>query len=244
MTDEDRLLAAELAIGLVSGEEGSRAAARASDDVSFAREVEWWQQQLAPLLETGADVPPPGHLRERIEARLGVAMRDTPAFDQSLPGRAAGGRQAARWRWIGVGGALGALAASFLAWVVVPPPPPVAPAPPVVRAPSLLVASLAPTGGDAKPVTVVIERERATVRLSGPIDVPANRVGQLWRIAPGGKPVSLGVLPAATASHLRLARATLPVAGDQVAISIEPAGGSPTGQPTGPVIAAGALAEV
>jgi anti-sigma-K factor RskA len=52
------------------------------------------------------------------------------------------------------------------------------------------------------------------------------------------------VLPAATASHLRLARATLPVAGDQVAISIEPAGGSPTGQPTGPVIAAGALAEV
>lgn len=243
MTDEDRLLAAELAIGLLAGEERSRAEARASDDVDFAREVEWWQQQLAPLLETGADVPPPEHLRERIEARLRVPVLDTPALNEPLRGRAADGRRAARWRWIGIGGALGALAASIVAWVVTPPPP-VAPPPVIARAPSLLVASLASTSGDAKPVTIVIERERATVRLAGAIDVPSNRVGQLWRIAPGGKPISLGVLPAVTASRLRLARATLPVAGDQVAISVEPSGGSPTGQPTGPVIAAGALAEV
>jgi len=44
-------------------------------------------------------------------------------------------------------------------------------------------------------------------------------------------------------SHMRLADAlaTLMENGATVAISVEPPGGSPTGSPTGPVIASGAL---
>ena len=41
--------------------------------------------------------------------------------------------------------------------------------------------------------------------------------------------------------EVRVALANLPATGSTLAISIEPRGGSPTGQPTGPVVAAGTL---
>ena len=72
---------------------------------------------------------------------------------------------------------------------------------------------------------------------------PADRSAELWVIAPGAAPRPLGLLA-------RGARSAVPVGGTQrptvavgatLAVSIEPAGGSPTGQPTGPVVASGGL---
>lgn len=67
---------------------------------------------------------------------------------------------------------------------------------------------------------------------------PAGRDYELWALPAGGTPVSLGVLP--TTGVLRrdlsqeqqraLARSP------QVAVSIEPTGGSRTGQPTGAIV--------
>jgi anti-sigma-K factor RskA len=61
---------------------------------------------------------------------------------------------------------------------------------------------------------------------------PFGLVHQLWVIEPGGVPISLGLLETA---NLRLAY-PVPPNGSVIAISVEPAGGSPTGAPTGPVI--------
>lgn len=66
---------------------------------------------------------------------------------------------------------------------------------------------------------------------------PPDRAHELWLIVGEAAPVSLGLLSADTRLHL----AALPV-GATLAVSLEPAGGSPTGQPTGPVIAVGQLA--
>jgi anti-sigma-K factor RskA len=70
-----------------------------------------------------------------------------------------------------------------------------------------------------------------------------QRVLELWLIAPGGKPRSLGLIEAGRAIHINLPADLIGhVAADTtLAVSLEPPGGSPTGQPTGPVIANGKL---
>jgi anti-sigma-K factor RskA len=69
------------------------------------------------------------------------------------------------------------------------------------------------------------------------------RVPELWLIAPGDKPRSLGLVkgeqPVALAIPADLRRFVTDAS--TLAISLEPPGGSPTGSPTGPVIAQGKL---
>jgi anti-sigma-K factor RskA len=62
----------------------------------------------------------------------------------------------------------------------------------------------------------------------------AGQVHELWIIAPDAAPVSLGLLTEAPLA----VQYPVPPRGWTLAVSIEPAGGSPTGAPTGPVIIA------
>ncbi|NJM82722.1 MAG: hypothetical protein HC844_09630 [Tabrizicola sp.] len=61
---------------------------------------------------------------------------------------------------------------------------------------------------------------------------PPGRVHELWIIAPNAAPVSLGLLEAQPLE----VRYPPPPAGWTFAVSVEPAGGSPTATPTGPII--------
>ena len=73
----------------------------------------------------------------------------------------------------------------------------------------------------------------------GSIVLPGDKSYELW-ILPGGggNPVSLGVLPRTGGLHRQLSdtQRTLLAGAAQVAVSIEPLRGSPTGLPTGPVV--------
>jgi anti-sigma-K factor RskA len=67
---------------------------------------------------------------------------------------------------------------------------------------------------------------------------PAGRDYELWALPKGGNPVSLGVLPiegTSTRALTAIQKAAL-ASSSQVAVSIEPPGGSPTGQPTGDIV--------
>jgi anti-sigma-K factor RskA len=67
----------------------------------------------------------------------------------------------------------------------------------------------------------------------------------LWLIAGNNAPVSLGVLPDAGAVTLMVAEAlAVQLAGGTLAISDEPDGGSPTGAPTGAVLATATVSGV
>ncbi|WP_333814897.1 anti-sigma factor [Tabrizicola sp.] len=68
-------------------------------------------------------------------------------------------------------------------------------------------------------------------RMAGVAAVP-GQVHELWLIAPDSAPVSLGLLQ----DRPLIITHPTPPAGFTFAVSIEPEGGSPTGQPTGPVI--------
>ncbi len=78
------------------------------------------------------------------------------------------------------------------------------------------------------------------VRPETSVPVPSGHDLELWALPEGAsRPRSLGVLPAKG----RVVTASLQ-AGTQLMVSLEPRGGSPTGQPTGPVLYGGRLARV
>jgi anti-sigma-K factor RskA len=61
-------------------------------------------------------------------------------------------------------------------------------------------------------------------------------------IAPGGKPAALGLLPAAGPVAFTLSSVSkAEIVQVKLAVSLEPPGGSVSGQPTGPVIAIAGL---
>jgi len=78
-----------------------------------------------------------------------------------------------------------------------------------------------------------------TIRALSPITLSATKSYELWILpSAGGNPVSLGLMPRYGKLERRLtpAQRTLLAAARQIAVSVEPLGGSPTGVPTGPVV--------
>lgn len=90
-------------------------------------------------------------------------------------------------------------------------------------------------------VSVTPDSKQLVVRATG--DVPATAKdldAELWLITDAG-PVSLGVIPK-VGEERRIYTAALAFAsGKTLAVSLEPRGGSPTGQPTGPVVSTGSI---
>ena len=70
-----------------------------------------------------------------------------------------------------------------------------------------------------------------------------TRVPELWLIPSGGKPLPLGVLLADRPTQIAIPAAIADQVkrGAALAISLEPPGGSPASQPSGPVIGSGTL---
>ncbi|MDB5722632.1 MAG: hypothetical protein JWP15_3250 [Alphaproteobacteria bacterium] len=235
MTDDpesEDLFAAEYALGLLSGDELARALSLARSDPDFRKEAGRWTSRLAPLLDEVAEAEPPQALWQRIAAQIDSEEAPSPTQIVSLR------RRMNIWR--AYGAAATALAAS-LAWLLVTRPPPPAPVPPT---PAPMVASLSADGSPARLVATWNPDSRALLIAAAvaPAAAPGH-AHQLWMIPVGGQPRPMGmmpkegpmraVLPAGIAGQLR--------EGVTLAISIEPEGGSPTGLPTGPVIAAGKL---
>jgi anti-sigma-K factor RskA len=224
-------LAAEYALRLLEGEELMEARRLAASDESFAAEVAWWEERFAPLYDEIADEAPAPQLWGQIASRL----EDPAANVVTMK------RQLLRWRTATATAA--AAAAILLALQLRPEPPVPLPLPQQSSPAPVLVASL--VGENAPEALTVAFRPDSRQLVISParIAAPAGRARQLWLIPEGGQPISLGLvasegvqrreLPASLAA--RFAR------GATIALSDEPTGGSPTGQPTGAVLAAGGL---
>ncbi len=145
------------------------------------------------------------------------------AIDAELFPQPAGGR---KW-WLVLGGGLVAACLALLVFLVYP-----------TGDQPILKATLQSTDSgfafNARVTDDAIEVDRA----SG--DVPTDRVLELWLIEGGNPPRSVGLLDG---SQIALSGLDLE-AGAVLAVSLEPTGGSPTGAPTGPVVAAGELKKI
>jgi anti-sigma-K factor RskA len=233
------LLAAEYVLRLLDAEERMEAQRRLGSDPAFAQSVADWEERFAPLLSAIAPEQPPEHVWTALEARI-------------TTGGGEGGNNIVALRrrlkvWRGYSLATTAVAAS-LALVLAyqtSRPPAVAPAPPRAEA-ATFVASLA---SDDNPARLVVSWEASTQSLvvaPAVLDPAAGHDHQLWLIADGGTPQSLGLVNARQPQRLVIPLKLLRELGENasVALSVEPTGGSPTGLPTGPVIAAGQLHKI
>lgn len=232
--DERDLLAAELALGLLTGAALMEARGLAATDAAFAAAVAAWERRLAPLLDEIAEVPPGPDVRARLLA--------------ALPGRSAGAenvvtlqRKVGRWRL--ATGAMTALAASLALVLVYPRETPTAPQAAQPQAAPMLVASLTAPRADTSLSVAFDRRDASLAIMPGHLTFPSGHDHQLWIIPEGHVPVSLGVVHLDAARRMQIPAAMMPHFRPRatIAVSVEPPGGSPTGQPTGPVIASGAL---
>lgn len=228
-------LAAEYALGVLAGDELRRARQLARTDPNFRAEVARWSGRLAPMLDEIAAAPPPAAAWTAIQDRLGGG--DDGNVVQLR-------RSATRWRGIAV--AMSAIAACLAIFIVVRPIPP-AQAPVEVHRPAPAEPMLAMLGEDGKGTKVVASwdpsAQRLVLAVTGDMPPDPRHSHELWVIPADGKPRSLGTMGTTRQMHMQLADALAQLLqqGATIAISVEPPGGSPTGAPTGPVVASGAL---
>ncbi len=249
----EHVTAAELALGLLEGEERSVALRRVLAEPGFAAQVEWWRSRLAVLFDLWPERAAPSHIAARIEASLDGVATGTTAIGTATIGTATigtatigttGPAKVSRFPWPALAAFTSAIAACLLLFVMLRPEPtvPVSQPTPVPRPTSVLVAML----GDAKsPIAAVYDPANGALRVAAGPGVPHAHVAELWVIGGDGVPHSLGLLSAQPTSLAPKGVDRGRIApGATLAISVEPRGGSPTGLPTGPGVATGVVARV
>ncbi|WP_435258862.1 anti-sigma factor [Thioclava sp. FR2] len=201
--EEHDALAAEYVLGVLDLPDRIAAERLIREDATFALAVNSWEKRLAGLNTDFAEEKPSPALLGKIEDRL-------------FPKQAA-----VRKNWLSW--AVGSLAAAALAVAVV-----------FVTLPSVdpsKVVTLATTDQSLVYSAAFLDNELVVTRAVGASAGP-GQVHELWIIAPGAAPVSLGLLGGTEL----VIEYPVPPSDWILAVSVEPEGGSPTGAPTGPVI--------
>jgi anti-sigma-K factor RskA len=219
--EDDQAMAAEYALGLLTPAEARAFEGRMAREPVLRANYVIWAEDLVRMTENIAPVTPPPTVRKAIETRL---------FASEKQG----------WlQWLGLIPALigGVIAAALVYFVtsfglLTTPEGPRLNAQIAAADQSLVILAAFDPATD----TLNLQRTAGAA-------VP-GRVLQLWLIAGDNPPVSLGVLPdAADAAVVLSPEIIAALDGGTLAISDEPIGGSPTGQPTGAVLAVGAVSQ-
>lgn len=232
-------LAGEYVLGLLDGAEYTAAEHRLDTDRDFAASVERWRQHFFALDATARPIVPPVDLWPRIEAGLTGLTQPAASAAATRPATAGSSRFADWWNnlfvWRGAAFA-GALATILLAVGLVG-------ALDRAKRQPLMVAVLLTEGNAAAAVVNTFADGRVEMLPLQSIDVPAGKALEIWTLwdrAVG--PRSVGLIDRARSTPLRLDN--LPLGKDQLfEITLEPATGSPTGRPTGPIIAKGTTSQ-
>ncbi|WP_440973492.1 anti-sigma factor [Pseudomonas koreensis] len=213
-----RALAADYAIGLMSTAARRRFEQLLLDDAALRTELARWQESLASLTDVIPQQPVPERVWQGITARIEPQVLHLP---EKRP----------FWNWLRVSvAACSIVVLVFLGSLY-------------NRDDARYRATL--LTADAQPaLKVEAHADYLQVEPMTLAAVDADRSLELWAIPADGKPISLGVIPLGGKGKVELSEAQQALIGKPIAlaVSLEPKGGSPTGQPTGPVLYQGALA--
>lgn len=223
---DDDLVAAEYVLGVLPAQQRSAVARRIDSEPAFARLVDAWERRLAPMADAFEPADPPASVKTALDARL---------FPETAGRRAGLWSSLAFWRGLAAAAVLALAVFTGLAFF--------GPLQPRTGDVQRFVASLAHDDTDVRYLVVYDpgSRDIGLSHVSGAR--PQGQDFELWAIEGDNPPVSLGVIPEGQSVHLALSEALGRAidAGDAFAISVEPPGGSPSGAPTGPVVAVGNL---
>jgi anti-sigma-K factor RskA len=207
-------LAAEYVLGTLRGPARRRFERWRANTPQVDQRCRYWEEHLMHLAKGLKPVLPPAHVWPAIRQRLNLSP----------------GRSPSRWMRnfvLAASVVLVAGLAGLLYWRSLP----------TERATAS--ATISAKSGDAMwQVEVFGTTNRLVVQAAILPPRPAGHDYELWALPKDGNPVSLGVLPAAGTSTRALTaiQKTALASSSKVAVSIEPPGGSPTGQPTGEVV--------
>ncbi|PJE56711.1 anti-sigma factor [Marinomonas sp. BSi20584] len=241
-------LAAEYVLGTLDKDERDAVEARRVNDPVLDQAIVNWQAHLAGLNDYVQDAEPRKDLFNDILAKLdqridNKAMNDKSLHDTLMSTAAASSAvvvemeamriKLKRWRFSALGAS--AIAACLAIFMVVKPP--IAPS---IQANAPFVAVF--QADDKQPAFIMsldIETRQLTVRPVTAQGQAAGKTYQLWIKADeiGPTPRSLGLLAnVSTPIQKQINYDPAVIRHATFGISVEPAGGSPTGVPTGPAI--------
>ncbi|MEO5843968.1 MAG: anti-sigma factor [Caldimonas sp.] len=214
-------LAAEYVIGTLRGGARRRFESLLPAHPELRDATHAWHERLMPLTAVLVPVQPSGEVWRRISDRL----------DRRRSVVAGAWERLSFWRGLS---AFASVAAIGLVVLLANPRPA---APPVVVV--LAATGAAASGVAAAPIVASISGDGATLvtRPITPVALRPDRSLELWAVPTQGAPRSLGVLPGG--AGVVALRGKVLAGADTLAVSVEPAGGSPTGAPTGPIVYAG-----
>jgi anti-sigma-K factor RskA len=207
-------LASEYVLGTLRGPARRRFERWRANTPHVDQRCRYWEEHLVHVAKGLKPVQPPAHIWPAIQKRLNLTPHRSP-------------RRWAKSLTLAASVVLVAGLAGLLYWRSLP----------AVRATAVATIS-AKSGDEMWQVKVFGTTNRLVVQAAKLPARPAGHDYELWALPKGGNPVSLGVLPAEGTSNRALTaiqKAAL-ASSSQVAVSIEPPGGSPTGQPTGDVV--------
>jgi len=216
-------LAAEYVVGTLHGRARARFHALLRYDPDLRQTVADWEARITPLAAAAGEIMPPARVWEALSRRIAGTARSAGSWSNL-----------AFWRALaGTSTAFVLLLAIFIGTTQRPQPP---------------MAMLAVMNDDQGQPAMVVSwppmssmREphiRIKVVQAHPVMAPGTS-WEMW-VLPGEKaaPVSLGLITTDRDQVMKVDPALAVRMGDawSVAMSVEPARGSPTGTPTGPVI--------
>lgn len=215
-------LAAEYVLGTLRGGARRRFERWRGENWHIASRVQAWEGRLMPLALGLPPLAPAPEVWRAIEERIRIAEASRERASRRTLGRALAA--AVLICAVAVG--------AFFAWR--------ASAPPALQPVAMIKGT---AGADAWSIELDAPSKRLrVVALAGAAPRPGHSF-ELWALPHSGSPVSLGLLPETGRLERTLSapqRAAI-AAASQVAVSLEPTGGSPTGAPTGPVLFTAAL---
>ena len=234
-------LADEYVLGLLEPDEAREVDDRLASDAALADTIAKVRERYLALDDTASSVVPSPELWQRIQAAIasgavaptGQPPRTTAASRTTARGRARGStgeRRSGRGARLA---AITSLAASLvlavaLGWALFLRPEPA------------VVAALVDDEGEVVALIESSPDNQVQVTLLDDVVLGTDRVLQVWtKPDPDGPPVSLGTIERVASETLKLAGYPPPSDDQLYEITIERAGGSPTGLPTGPIVGKG-----
>lgn len=233
--DDIDVLAGEYVLGLMGKAERPAFERRMLAEPEVQAAVAAARERFLELDTVVEPVAPSRELWGRIEAELGasngaeVVSLDARRSEREAKSAAAGApsQRGAFWRGFAAACVMCAIAAGAVYSQIKP------------QEPRFIVVLL---DSESKPVSIVeaLAGQRIRVVPLGRFDVPAGRTLQVWTLPdPATGPVSIGLLPDAGSAVLEGPALPAPRHDQLYEITLEPAGGSPTGRPTGPILGKG-----
>ena len=229
--EERDLTAAELVLGLLQGDDAREALRHQVIDADFAAMVGKWQRLTERWLDDAGDETPSPGLLAAIDQRLDLEASPGPR------GRAA----SSHWKsW-----ALASMAATVLLGVALTLSLTEWGRPTRVRGAFAGDVTQISDPAGVPLLSAVYDRGNATLSLRVAELRTDRKVPELWAIAPGASPRSLGLLPGnkmqiVISPELR----ALLAEGSSLAITLEPEAGAPHKVPTGKILGVGKLQSI